>query len=311
MAGASKRKGDGLTQAEKRANQKAKSCPPKRGSYMRADERERWGIPDWRDADAYLPTLHDPGFFAWEFLRRSDVYRAAWEDWRETKARCGLSEWAPGKKAIAYGDTCADCWTLTPPALPGETFGQYEDRLGDDVTYTITWAGYRRASEWGIGCGDLLDPCEPGWEPSERGICFFGHHVLAFSTGLVPYHFARGNRNPRLLDQNEVAIYFDLTRNLDDLLRATRIVLEIELRVRRLDEKPRSKLRPDLFPLYLRTFDGRRQGATLEEIASELKADVRNVRAWFKKAEALVGREWRGILDLSPETVPTRKRAKN
>ncbi len=37
-----------------------------------------WGIPDWRNLDAYLPPSASLGLWAWEWMRRSEGYRRYW-----------------------------------------------------------------------------------------------------------------------------------------------------------------------------------------------------------------------------------------
>lgn len=43
-----------------------------------AKKKTDWGVPDWRDADAY-PKKLDPRLWRWEFARRRPDYRATWE----------------------------------------------------------------------------------------------------------------------------------------------------------------------------------------------------------------------------------------
>ncbi|MDR3389876.1 MAG: hypothetical protein P4L92_22795 [Rudaea sp.] len=38
-----------------------------------------WGLPNWKDATQYPSKDADVCIFAWEFIRRSDVYRSQWE----------------------------------------------------------------------------------------------------------------------------------------------------------------------------------------------------------------------------------------
>jgi hypothetical protein len=42
--------------------------------------RKKWGIPDWRNANAYPTSLTD-ALWRWEFLRRKDDYRNDWQKW--------------------------------------------------------------------------------------------------------------------------------------------------------------------------------------------------------------------------------------
>lgn len=56
-----------------------------------AEYRKKWGVPDWRDADAY-PIVKNMGDRAWrwEFLRRSPEYRDDFER-KGNPARYGLA----------------------------------------------------------------------------------------------------------------------------------------------------------------------------------------------------------------------------
>lgn len=55
-----------------------------------APETSPWGVPDWRNVDAYLPwdSLGEPtvlrlvGLFMWELMRRSPLRRNGWRAWK-------------------------------------------------------------------------------------------------------------------------------------------------------------------------------------------------------------------------------------
>lgn len=60
---------------------------PKKQAILSPEEyRQKWGVPNWRDASAY-PVANDMADRAWrwEFLRRRTDYRTDWE-WTQRKA---------------------------------------------------------------------------------------------------------------------------------------------------------------------------------------------------------------------------------
>lgn len=92
-------------------------------------------LPDWRDESAYTDHGDDLDDWAWEFLRRNPAYWADYARWAalpDTEvAEDGESVWSC-KFKINSGDwTDMKYFHADPPALPGETAGQYFDRTGE------------------------------------------------------------------------------------------------------------------------------------------------------------------------------------
>jgi hypothetical protein len=105
------------------------------GAQVSTSEIPSW-LPDWKDAGAYKKP-RDEWFIKimiWEFLRRNAEYQADYKRFADLpyfQRGGGKTE-----KILGEGMMFTDDMSFRycdPPALPGETWGQYQLRVGDHV----------------------------------------------------------------------------------------------------------------------------------------------------------------------------------
>jgi len=113
-------------------------------------------LPDWRNAEAYAPSESRP-FWAWQFLMRNPEYIADYATFLAVP-----DYWPEGGKRSKYSGSAftieagMEYYAADPPALPGETLAEYEDRL-EGQEYTITNLESGLCQKWGV---DVLN--QPG-----------------------------------------------------------------------------------------------------------------------------------------------------
>ncbi|MBL8448219.1 MAG: DUF2285 domain-containing protein [Zoogloeaceae bacterium] len=106
-------------------------------------------LPDWRDPEPYSPH-EDRLIWAWEFLMRNPEYIA---DYDAFMAVPGY--WPEGGKTPKFSGRSFAPWAgmeyyaADPPALPGETLDEYENRL-EGQEYSVTNLESWLCRKWGV-----------------------------------------------------------------------------------------------------------------------------------------------------------------
>ncbi|MEP6605754.1 MAG: DUF6499 domain-containing protein [Nitrosospira sp.] len=255
-------------------------------------------LPDWKDAGAYEKP-RDEWFvknMIWEFLRRNTEYQA------DYKRFADLPDLRPGggKTAKIYnqGMMLTDDMSFRycePPALLGETWEQYQFRVGDHVIEDRPLIEHLM-EKWCITC--IVDPKE------NDGVAMINAYV-----DMPPYElhidkaideFGYVSRKPSPDEPEHVTLRFDLRYGIDEQLKRAKEVLL--LRKDYLENGPlpyqlnkeQSKDHKNKFPIYLRAFDAAAAAATFLEIGETLfhrKSDVTQmIAAAFHAADK--GREY-------------------
>ncbi|MFT4197679.1 MAG: hypothetical protein QM601_07195 [Pseudoxanthomonas sp.] len=269
-------------------------------------ERDEWGIPDWRNPEGYLKgNLSMPSLFAWEFLRRSQIYRSSWDEWRDLQARHGVNP--DGEYLDIHDETSTDLFDMEPPALPGETFKEYNCRLPARTRYTYTLKGRILSESWGVYFFEHMNPRYPYWSYTDNGISFAGELLLSFGRGSLKHYTALQSNKPQNIEnvrKNEVLIRFDVNRGIPEQIELAKKILENSRKIYRIVHKSPTKLRPGNFPAYLRIFDAYASGYKAKEIASSLyprentETAIDKVRKAIKEARRLVASDWKRILEI-------------
>lgn len=275
---------------------------------MKAEEIPSW-VPDWEDDNAYPAKTSDCtlGQWAWAFLRRNSKYRADYAHFS------GLPSYYPEGEKTSKWSGCSSCEDddtalryCDPPALPGETVGQYWERLGDTVIHEMPLEAYLM-EKW--SALNLPDPSK------DDGYLITGNHIemppyisesvtryhvtlifdLRFNikkqieedaklilkemryraNSIFPLEHIKGDDSqlkklPKYLQAAssvEAILRFDLRFRIDRQIENAELILEA-LEAKRPKERVRAKGQQlKNLPKYLRAFDAACAGATLTNIA--------------------------------------------
>jgi hypothetical protein len=210
----------------------------------------RYTAAEWNDASTYPPRKGTRmRRWAWEFLRRNPDYQADYERW----IRNAPQPWPGPDKDLTW-------YQCDPPALPDETYAQYERRLERaERTFKPLYLVLRK--KYHIS-GSYIPAPEDDDPPT-------------FTTGAIGPFLFGPQREVHWRDglAAEQAIYvFDLTGSLEvQCERALQImrVRRDQLMNSRPDLRDR-RVRTDLFQSYLRVLDAFAAGAVAREIAAVL-----------------------------------------
>lgn len=190
-----------------------------------------WGVPDWRDADAYPKKLADLEWW-WEFTRRHPDYRKLWQE------------------------------TPAPPLPVEEDVRFVKDVCRLRLEFQLSRLLDPRRSFSDLRLMKERHPVNYGHEPEHSPILDDPAHVL--------YQAAVGYMNKRAAQEKEAGIYhyaFDLSQPLPQQLKlaAASLKLRQERRFQKLNTRRPS---PDLWALYLRALDAKDAEAKPTEMAA-------------------------------------------
>lgn len=215
----------------------------------------RWGVPDWRDANAY-PAVESKTLrqWYWEFVRRRHDYREEW-----------LLRFGAHREHMIDGELTAE--RLEYELAKIRFFQEPEERLHQfRRTYLL-----RHVIDPALECSDsyLLH----AWEGGDAVIKY------PADTNEMPddvaISVARSESTMRRVeDANHlVQCTFDLSRPLGEQLRRAKELLEDEQQYRlgnRINRKPHKAE----WPLYLRALDAADDGASFGQMASAFWPDL-------------------------------------
>lgn len=260
-------------------------------------------LPDWENVKDYDFLENAPStVWAWEFLRRSELYR---QDWKEVQ---GLKE--------KYGDgwlSSLDAYKFFPDLLEGDTEATWVRRtaMGSTDPLKIRIDEFY-AEKWCLK--SMIDPLHPLPKAS-----VFSDPYRKFPKMILhPDQFERYvgvleyENGEELFVQHELGILaFDLTIGLDDQLKRAGKILK-KLKSRRVKagtiEKQSYTNSPEVWKRYLRVLDARRSNpyATHKRIAETLndydgnKDPYEVGKRYYKAAVELVDNGYRHILKYTP-----------
>jgi hypothetical protein len=244
-----------------------------KGLHVSTNEIPRW-LPDWKDAGAYRKP-RDEWFIRimiWEFLRRNAEYQA------DYKRFADLPDFRPGggktAKILGKGMMATDDMSFRycdPPALPGETWEQYQLRVGDRIMEDIPLIKHLM-EKWCIT--SMTDP------EKEDGYASINAHIE-----LPPYELQLEkivdksgyvSHRPSPDEPEHMTLRFDLRYGIDEQLkRAKETLLLWKDHLKngptpyQLD-KTGVKIHRNMLQVYLRAFDADLVGVLPSEIGGIL-----------------------------------------
>lgn len=292
---------------------------------MPAGDPPPW-LPNWKDESAYPDASYPLRLWAWEFLRRNLEYQADYRRFASVPSTVladdGVSVWSPKWAATTFSlDEDTRFFHCDPPALPGETVSEYEQRhSGKEFILENLEAHLRH--KWGVST--LNDPA--GGDVSMGG---YGEdaelppHFLEFESESDvplndPLRFEGGGGGRRVTLRcgsdpitNHLSHFFarfDARYPLDRQIEEVRSLYESRRRFLEEEGLPLvSPVGPQLRKLqeYLRIFDAKWHGATHREIARKMYPELlfeekgsvaKRVDYALGKARDLVRRGYRDLL---------------
>jgi hypothetical protein len=207
---------------------------------------------DWKDHETYPPKIGTRmRQWAWEFLRRNPDYQADYERWLRTAPK---DRWPdPGEDMSLY--------QFDPPARDGETFLQYERRVGRTERviaplYDVMQKKYHISSGF--------PPPPEDDDPPRFVTAGYGPFLCGPQREV---HWRDG------LAAQQAIYLFDLTLPLEAQCRRALRVMQGQQRLRR-EKNPElyqiRRAREDLFQDYLRVLDAVAARVPIDEIAATL-----------------------------------------
>lgn len=249
------------------------------GKFFENYRKPAW-LPDWKNPAEYIDHGDDLEAWAWEFIRRNPEYQTDYARWA-----CLPDDDGEGGNSLKYGGA-SGAWVAMPffyadpPALPGETLGEYESRTGQWPTslhdhLTQRWHLIQISDPAISTCpgffaygDDMLMPPyglelpDPIWDCGAR---FGSSAVTEHLSGRLYYASW-----PEEIDSNVHVVGFDLRFSISDQLAMIEKTL-LELKQQFDGAIPRSiGAQVGNLPILLRLFDARASGAEIEEIMMEL-----------------------------------------
>jgi hypothetical protein len=246
-------------------------------------------VPNWRDAAAYTRSFIEEKIstdlriedwplqvWVWEFLRRNKEYQADYKRFAALPTYYpggGKTSKLSGRSASREDDTALRY--CEPPALPGETVGQYRDRLGTSIIteipieshlmikWCITNIPYpARDDGYFILVPDIEMP--PHWLQIEG----------VDATGYIP-------PMPAPDEIHHVTLRFDLRYSIDKQLEKAKEYFKFQQEYLKEIGGETDLIRatgPQFhkLPFYLRAFDAHNAGAKLDEIGEILFPEKRH-----------------------------------
>jgi len=235
-----------------------------------------WGLPDWRDAHAYLPWNAPLGLFMWEFYRRSNSLRGGWRFFEACDLGAPEARFPDGLEFLAVGNCPCD------PRKSGWAWeGDHPQFIGPKSGLLILRRCQRKLSV------DML--------------------VASFSDDGMP----GVSSSPDVKPGYALPFNFNLTEPFVPQMERARRLFEFEssLLQRRLSElgdveliltPPKGTQRRQL-PIYLRILDARdsQPRPTYAEIAKVLRQSLEGgadaIRKAYKRADELRSGAWRKL----------------
>ncbi len=222
-------------------------------------------MPDWKvDSDyEFAKKLGDDREWAWEFLRRSNAYREAWEAFKSEIAQWEStfgpsSGWANSADALAE----LSLWGFDPPLSTAETVKQWEER----TFYSVGRKPIKEPlPEWRGRQWRLRRMYDPESTPA--------HEVRFHRTEpQLWYRFEDIEHVSELVQEFQLGVYtwIDLDRPLVPQLRRLREVLNAkqrEVRARGDVHPQRQSNKRDLWPHYLQLLDADNLGIPAKQIS--------------------------------------------
>ena len=197
-----------------------------------------WGVPNWRDADAYpKPDELTHLEWRWEFLRRREDYREDWQIWSKlTIERCHKHQ----KLGIEQDRRFL--------SIDHPRFVARNPTINTGPNFTL---------KYGVRIG-LQDP--EGRRPMP-GLFFktFGSALVDAAPGTIK-QFAK---------EGEIPIWFDLKLPIKQQLESAGQLLK-DLQTEKFGTAKQRRRHIDKWPLYLRVVDARDAGETWESIGTAL-----------------------------------------
>ncbi|SFN69609.1 Uncharacterized conserved protein [Nitrosospira briensis] len=249
-------------------------------------------LPNWKDASAYKKP-RDEWFvkiMIWEFLRRNPEYQADYKrfaDLPDLRPGGGKTAKIYNKGMMLTDDMCFRY--CEPPALPGETWEQYQLRVGDYVIEDMPLIEHLM-EKWCITY--MADP------EKDDGYAKINAHIE-----MPPYDLQIENavdaagfitRRPAPDKPEHVTLRFDLRYGIDKQLKKAKEALKLwkdhlengptpyQL------DKEQSKNHKNQLRGYLRAFDADLAGAFPQEIGKRLFPKDIDIEARRKKAARAV-----------------------
>lgn len=292
---------------------------------MPAGDPPPW-LPDWADESAYPDASHSSRLWAWEFLRRNLEYQADYQRFTSVPSTViaddGVSVWSAKWSGTFSVDEDTKFFHCDPPALPGETVSEYEQRHSGKE-FILENLEEHLLKKWGVST--LNDPAGEDISMGGYGDGFgLPPHFLEFeSESDVPFddplRFEGGGGGGRRVTLrcgpdavtdhlSHLFVRFDARYPLDRQIEEVRSLYESRRRL--LEEHSFALVNPvgpQLSRLrgYLRIFDAKWHGATHREIARKMypglsfeeKGSVaKRIDYGLGKARDLVRRGYRDLL---------------
>lgn len=258
--------------------------------------------------------------FAWEFLRRNAEYRRDWQRYVEA-CEVGVKrqpEIAPfvefllsaGKHDFYKTHSTQEAAHLagmlhdleemqvyTPERRPGESEGEWLERLGEGVTATITPLACHLGRKWG-----LRRIANPATSRADFAIT----PVTIMGPGFPLAKEMEGNRARRLRSETHCGLWIDLRLPIEKLQMKVMATIKTERASRIKDgtlEPIANRFSRDKLRTYLQVLDGESSGATVLGVAGVLVRKKRvayakdtngaaTVRNWLKEAKRIRDRDY-------------------